>query len=114
MRKVPKPFPRNRVGLWSTAMGRPVSILGLILLKTTQKRPFLIHVNIYRSVLKSCVLDRLIWYFESGGMHAISRRQREMEEAGVSFLGLRPSAMKMEKTRQKEFGIPDHAYTSRP
>ena len=36
---------------------------------------------------------------ESGGVHDISKRQTEMERAGVSFLGLRPSAMKMEKDK---------------
>ena len=29
--------------------------------------------------------------------------QREMEGAGMSFLGLRPSAIKMDKTRQGKF-----------
>ena len=34
---------------------------------------------------------------ESGGVHDIRKRGKEMEVADVSFLGLQPSAMKMEK-----------------
>ena len=33
---------------------------------------------------------------QSGVVHNVSKRQREMEGAGVSFLGLQPLAMKTE------------------